>query len=245
VSLKIMIADEEASGLKLMRSLAAPLEHVVLAFEDGKAAVERAEAQRFDVAFVGSQTVGMDGFEVVRGIRESEMNRETLLVMVAASDTVENMRKAFGEGADLVIVKPLTAARLRPMLAAMDSPGWKHKRHAARMPLFTEVVCTWNNQEFPMRSMNISESGMLMQGPLEAEEGQKVSLEFKIGEVRASLTILGMVARKEDNGRTAVEFIALAPEARNAIQLYVMGRLKDMTPQSDFSGVGMRRLFNP
>ena len=240
-----MIADEEASSLKLMRSLAAPLDHVVLAFEDGQAAVERAGAQRFDVAFVGSQTKGMDGLEVVRAIRLSEMNCESLLVVVTTSDTIKDLRQAFGEGADLVIAKPLTAARLRPMLAAIDSPGWKSKRHAARMPLFTEIGCTWDNREFPMRSMNISESGMLMQGPLEAEVGQKVSLEFKIGEVRASLTVLGTVVRKEDNGRAAVEFIALAPEDRNAIQLYVMGRLKDMTPKSDFSGIGMRRLFNP
>jgi len=111
------------------------------------------------------------------------------------------------------------------MLAAMDSPGWQGKRHAARLPLFTEVNCTWGDRQFPLRSMNISQSGMLLQPSLDAEVGQEVSLDFKITEVRASLSVHARIVRKEGTLRVAIEFIGLAPEDQNAIQLYVMGRL--------------------
>jgi len=70
-------------------------------------------------------------------------------------------------------------------------------------------------------------------------------LEFKIAEVRAALTPLARVVRKEGNERAAVAFIGLAPEHHNAIQLYVMGRLKDLTPPRDLSDVRMRRLSHP
>ena len=93
--------------------------------------------------------------------------------------------------------------------------------------------------------MNISESGMLLQPTVDAEVGQEVALEFKIAEVRTSLNVLARIVRKEGTERVGMAFLGLAPEDHNAIQLYVMGRLQEYTPSRDFSGVGMRRLFNP
>lgn len=245
MSLKIMVVDDEQVTLKLVRSLAAPLGHTVLTFENYQEAGQRAEQQRFDLALVGMRVPEPEGLELARRIRNSQTNRETTIVMLSDTDNVENLRKAFGEGADFVLTKPLTPGRLRPMLAAMDSSGWNFKRRAARLPLFTEVVCTWDKRKFPMRSMNVSESGMLLQSSVDAEEGQEIGLEFKIAEVGASLNVLARVVRKEGTERVAIEFLGLAPEDRNAIQLYVMGRLKDLTPPRDLSNIGMHRLFTP
>ena len=70
-------------------------------------------------------------------------------------------------------------------------------------------------------------------------------MEFKIAEVRASLNVLARIVRKEGNERIGIALIGLALEDLNAIQLYVMGRLKDLTPPRDLSGIGMHRLFSP
>jgi CheY-like chemotaxis protein len=245
MSLKIMVVDDEPLSQQLIRSLAAPSGHTVLTFEDSQQAGQRAETQRFDVTFVGMRAPQLDGLELARRIRNSPLNLETTIVMLSATDDVGTLRKAFGEGADFVLAKPVTAGRIRPMLAAMDSPGWKGKRHAARLPLFTEVVCTWDKQQFPLRSTNISESGMLLQPSLDLEIGKEVGLEFKIAEVRASLSVLARIVRKEGTERVAVAFIGLAPEDHNAIQLYVMGRLVDLNPQRDLLDAGIRRMFIP
>jgi len=245
MSLKIMVVDDEPQSLTLIRSLGAPSGHTVLTFEDREEAGQRSEKQRFDVAFLGMRLPELDGLTLARHIRTSEPNRETTIVMLSATDDNESLRKAFGEGADFVLTKPLTAGRIRPMLAAMDSPGWKGRRHAARLPLITEVLCTWKDQRFPLRSLNISESGMLLEASFEAEVGQEIGLEFKIAEVRASLDVLGRIVRTEGTERIAAAFIGLTPEDLNAIQLYVMGRLEDLTPRRDLSGIGMHRLFTP
>jgi len=244
MSLKIMVADDEPLSLKLIRSLAVPSGHTVLTSDNSKEAGQRAETQRFDVAFVAMGTPQLDGLDLARRIRKSPLNLETTIVMLSATDDVKSLRAAFGQGADFVLSKPVTAGRIRPMLAAMDSPGWKSKRRAARLPLITEVLCTWDDRKFPLRSLNISESGMLLQPAPEIELGQEVALEFKIAEVRASLNILARIVRKEGAERTAVGFLGLAPEDLNAIQLYVLGRLRDLTPPRDLSNIGMNRLFN-
>ena len=244
MALKIMVVDDEPLGPKLIRSLAASLDHIVFAFEDSQTACQRVESQRFDVAFVAMGTPRLDGLELVRRIQKSPLNLETTIVMLSAMDDVKSLRTAFGQGADFVLSKPVTAGRIRPMLAAMDSPGWKGKRHAARLPLITEVTCTWNGRKFPLRSLNISESGMLLQGSADVEIGQEVGLEFKI-EVGVALKVVSRIVRKEGTERIGVGFIGLAPEELNAVQLYVMGRLRDLTPQRDLSQIGMHRLFKP
>jgi CheY-like chemotaxis protein len=242
--LKIMVVDDEPLGPKLIRSLAAPLDHIVFAFEDSQAACQRAESQRLDVAFVAMGTPRLDGLEIARRIRKSPLNLETTIVMLSATDDIMSLRAAFSEGADFVLTKPLTAARLRPMLAAMDSSGWKFKTRAARLPLFTEVLLTWDGRQFPLRSLNISESGMLLQGSAEVEVGLEVGLEFKFADVGTVLKVVGRIVRKEGTDRLGVGFTGLAPEELNAVQLYVMGRLRDLTPPRDLSNIGMNRLFN-
>jgi CheY-like chemotaxis protein len=241
--LKIVVADNEPSFLQLMRSLATPLGHMVLTFNSSQEVGERAEKQRFDAFFLGMTEP--EGLELAQRIRNSESNREATILILSVTDGVESMRKAFGQGADFVLTKPVTGSRLRPILAAMASPGWKDKRHAVRLPLFTEVTCTWDNRQFPLRSMNISESGMLLQPLLDIEVGQEVGLEFKIADVRATLKVRARIARKEGTTGVAIQFIGLAPEEQNAIQLYVLGHLKEVTPDRDFSNIGRRRWISP
>jgi CheY-like chemotaxis protein len=243
MSLKIMVVDSQPSEMQLVRPLAAPLGHTVVTFDDSQEVGERAEKQRFDLVFVGMPRV--DGLDLVRRIRSSERNRETTIVMLSPTDDdIEGVRQAFGEGVDFVLGKPLTAPRLRAMLAAMDSVGWKGKRHTARLPLFTEVQCMWDDRQVALRSMNISESGILLQPSVDAEVGVQVTLEFKIVEVRATMRVLARVVRKEGNERVGMAFVDLAPECKNAIQLYVMGRLKEITPKRETDS-GPRGMFIP
>src|SRR5256885_5837938 len=97
---------------------------------DLQEAAQRAEQQRFDVVFVGMRMPEQGGLELARRIRSSPQNRDAAIVMLSTTEDILSLRKAFGEGADFVLTKPVTASRLRPMLNAMESPTWKGRRHA-------------------------------------------------------------------------------------------------------------------
>jgi hypothetical protein len=58
------------------------------------------------------------------------------------------------------------------------------------------------------------------------EEGQEVSLQFKLAEVGTTLNVRGRIVRKEGMERVGIEFSGLAREALNAIELYILGRLR-------------------
>ena len=243
MSLKIMVVDDEQLNLKVMRSLAVPLGNTVLTFDASQEANQQLEKQRFDAVFVGMRQA--DGLEFARQIRSSKLNGETAIVMLTATDDIEMLRQAFGAGATFVIPKPIAAARVIGILTAMASPQWKVRRHAARLPLVSEVNCQWGDRNLPMRSVNISESGMLLQSSHDVEEGQEVWLEFKIAEVRASLNVRARIVRKEGTERIGIEFIDLTLEDRNAIQLYVMGQLKEQPLPRGLPDPKPHRLFRP
>jgi CheY-like chemotaxis protein len=244
MSLKIMVVDEPKSQTQL-RALAAPLRHTVLVFQDYLAAAQKGEEQRFDVVFVGMRGPEPSGPVLARHLRDSQANHDAFIVMLSTVNDVATMRAAFAHGADLVLTKPVSSDRLLRMLAAMDAPGWKNKRAATRLPLFTEVACAWNGQRFKLRSLNLSESGMLLQPSVDAEPGQEVTLEFKIPEAGEALKVAARIVRKEGQERVGVEFVGLTPEDKNSIELYITGHMKALTHARNLSGIGMHRLLNP
>lgn len=245
MSLRIMVVDDQPKFSMRVRSLAIPCGHMVLAFEDYEAAARRSESQGFDAAFVGMKLPEHGEFDLVRRLRHSDRNANAIIVMLNATEDIASLRQAFGEGADLVLERSVSSNRLRRMLAAMELPEWKAKRHAARLPLFSEVTCAWNGRQFSLHSMNISESGMLLQPAVDAGVGEQVGLEFKIPEVGASLNLLGQIVRKEGTGRMGVSFENLQPEAKNAIHLYVTGRMKDPERPRGSADARPRRMFEP
>jgi CheY-like chemotaxis protein len=244
MSLKIMAVDHEPLTLKVMRSLAVPLGHTVVTFDDSRDASQQGEKQRFDVVFVGLPR--SDGLELARHMGHSQASSEIIVVMLSATDEIEMVRKAFGAGVKFVLPKPISAARVVSLLNAMESPEWKTRSHAARLPLFTEVNCNWDGRDFPMRSMNISQTGMLLQSAHDVEVGvnQEVLLEFKLADVPTSLNVRPRTVRKQGTDRVAIEFIDLAPEDQNTIQLCVMGRLKQPKPPRVVTDFRHHRLYN-
>lgn len=240
MSLKVLAIDRDLAALKMLRPLGTALGHTVLTTEDYDVGAQKSESQRFDIVFLGLDEQP-EGLRTARRIRNSPINHDTTLVVLSPADDIKTLRLAFSEGADYVLPKPIAANRIRPMLAAIDSPGWKGKRPAARMPLFTPVKCLWDQQQTVLSSLNISESGMLLKPSLDLEVGHEVALEFAIAEVGGSLSATARIARKEETRSVAVEFTDLTPETRNAIQLYILGRLKEPERTKDLQGVRIPR----
>ena len=244
MSFKIMVVDAEPRTSLLMRSQAIPLGYVVAPFDDYEPAAAKGEVQNFDAIFVGLQPERPKGFEFIRRIRTAEPNRSSVVIVMSMTEDIGLLRKAFGEGADLFLVKPVPADRLHRMLAGI--PEWKSKRHAVRLPLFTAVRCECDGHICSLRSLNVSETGILLQGAHKCEIGRLVNLEFTIAELHTSLKLTARAVRMEGADRVGLGFVSPLPEHVNAIQLYVSGRLKDLTrPAREYlSETRPRRLYN-
>ena len=119
----ILIADDEARIRRLVSDFLKRDGHTILEAADGKAALELIENRRptLDLAILDVMMPGMDGFEVLREIREQENGEKHLPVMLltARAEDADQVRGLEG-GADDYVTKPFSpivlAARVRTLL---------------------------------------------------------------------------------------------------------------------------------
>ena len=119
----ILIADDEARIRRLVSDFLKRDGHTILEAADGKAALELIENRRptLDLAILDVMMPGMDGFEVLREIREQENGEKHLPVtlLTARAEDADQVRGLEG-GADDYVTKPFSpivlAARVRTLL---------------------------------------------------------------------------------------------------------------------------------
>ena len=119
----ILIADDEARIRRLVSDFLKRDGHTILEAADGKTALELIENRRptLDLAILDVMMPGMDGFEVLREVRELETSDNHLPVMLltARAEDADQVRGLEG-GADDYVTKPFSpivlAARVRTLL---------------------------------------------------------------------------------------------------------------------------------
>lgn len=119
----ILIADDEARIRRLVSDFLKRDGHTIIEATDGKTALELIENRRptLDLAILDVMMPGMDGFEVLREVREQETgdNHLPVMLLTARAEDADQVRGLEG-GADDYVTKPFSpivlAARVRTLL---------------------------------------------------------------------------------------------------------------------------------
>lgn len=163
----------------------------------------------------------------------------------AVADTFDAMtsdrpyRKALPLSAAMEEIRSESGSQFDPdvvrVLSTIPAAVWDGIRHqiaglggsvaSKRAALRTTVVCQSQERQFEATSVNISESGMLLETSFPVAIGEELGLEFRIPESSEPLTPRVLVIRKEQRG-IGVRFIALTLGAREGIRRYTGSPLK-------------------
>jgi CheY-like chemotaxis protein len=130
VPLRILVAeDNEFNAQHLERLLGMRGHHVQLA-NHGREALALAEQTRFDVLLLDVHMPELDGFQVVRTLREREQStgRHLSVIALTARARLEDRRQCLAAGMDDYLSKPIRAADL---FAAIDRVVSTHGRSPA------------------------------------------------------------------------------------------------------------------
>ena len=129
--MRVVIVDDEPLARERMRELLAEQVDidVVAECESGRDAIEAIARERPDLVFLDVQMPGIDGFEVLRGIRPEEM---PAIVFVTGDD--RHALKAFDAHALDYLLKPFDGERLeraldraRSRLSGAGQPDWSRR----------------------------------------------------------------------------------------------------------------------
>lgn len=117
ISLKILVADDDELGRRLMHVILTHEGHSVEMAANGSEAVEAVKQKKFDIVFMDLHMPDMDGMEASRQIRAWENeDSHTFIVALTASYLPEIGQALFDSGMDNYISKPLQVEQLERLL---------------------------------------------------------------------------------------------------------------------------------
>lgn len=109
--MSVVVADDDAITRGL---LCAVLRSVGMAIHDeardGTQALALTQKLRPDVLCLDIEMPGVSGLEALQKLRETD--KDTIVLMITGATTADNVRTAIAGGADGVIAKPFSAAKL-------------------------------------------------------------------------------------------------------------------------------------
>jgi len=113
----VLVIEDNADARAMVCALLEHAGHEVYETADGSTGVERALRLAPDVALVDLGLPGVDGLEVARRLRESELGADIFLVAVTGYGQAGDRRKTLDAGFDVHMVKPVEPERLKEVLA--------------------------------------------------------------------------------------------------------------------------------
>ena len=105
-SQRILAIDDESDVLMIVRTALEAEAYEVATATNGVDALALADEQDFDLILLDVMMPGMDGFEVMRRLREQEKTRKTPIVMLTGLAEKSMVKQALDLGVSHYIVKP-------------------------------------------------------------------------------------------------------------------------------------------
>ena len=107
MSATILVAEDHAPSLELMRYLLAAHGYRAIAAGDGEAALELARRERPDLVICDLQMPKLDGYEFFRQLRADPELRHTPVIAVTAFSMLGDREKVLTTGFDGYFSKPI------------------------------------------------------------------------------------------------------------------------------------------
>jgi len=123
--LRILLAEDNPVNQRVARTILEKAGHEVTVAHNGREALARAQAMRFDVILMDVQMPEMDGLEATRAIRGLETGREgrVPIVGVTAHAMKGDRERCLGAGMDGYLPKPIRPAALFAAIEAAVTQG--------------------------------------------------------------------------------------------------------------------------
>ncbi len=113
---RILVADDDRVNHAVFKTMISLLGHETVAVSNGKQAVEKAEAEDWDLILMDVQMPVMDGIEATRHLRANPKTADLPIVAVTASIMTDEKDRYLSTGFSAVLAKPLRKDALKACL---------------------------------------------------------------------------------------------------------------------------------
>ncbi len=126
----VLVIDDQQANVRMVGALLTRSGYQVLPAPSGVEGLELARLHKPDVVLLDMKMPGMDGFEVLKRMRENPETRDLPIIFLTADNDRENLVRAFAAGAIDYITKPFVAEEL--LARVLTHVDLKRSRDALR-----------------------------------------------------------------------------------------------------------------
>lgn len=219
---KILVVDDDAPTCELITEVLHAAEVEALSLTDSNAASTRLQKEKFDAVFLDAHMPRPDGIELTRQIRHSGLNLKTPIVIITGNGEQQFLTRAFEVGANFVLFKPVDRQALLRLLRATQGTIDRERRRFARVSVRCEVFITLGHERVRGMTVDLSATGMLVQGECRFPVGARVEFRLSLASNRADLRGAARIVRFVGDDFMGLEFQSLAPPEVEALQTFLM-----------------------
>jgi PAS domain S-box-containing protein len=118
----ILVVDDQPQSIELIEAYLIPQGHGIIAAANGEEALEKLSENHIDLMLLDVMMPGMDGFEVIRRVRQDTAHRLLPIILLSSLRETGDRVKGIEAGCDDFISKPVDKmellARVRSLLKA-------------------------------------------------------------------------------------------------------------------------------
>ncbi len=127
-ALRILVVEDHAQNLMLIRSYLDNTPYRIVVAENGKIAIEKFISEKYDLVLMDIQMPVMDGYSATRAIREWEKENhleKTPVIALSAGAYGEDLQKSLGVGCSAHLIKPIKKSKLIDAIEKYASRDWR------------------------------------------------------------------------------------------------------------------------
>jgi len=109
---RILVVEDDEDSLNALCAILESLKYEYLAFSSPTAALKGIEGEKIDLALLDIMMPQMNGYELMREMKETPEFERLPFIMVTAKDQDAEILEGYQSGADYYITKPFTSKQI-------------------------------------------------------------------------------------------------------------------------------------
>ena len=192
-------------------------------------AICRLTEQKFDAVIVDFDDPH-SGALVLQNVQQSSSGGH--IVTVALLSDKASVRKVFGEGANFVLYKPLSAAQAEAGLRAATALIKRERRIAYRVPVQVPIqLKPQDSAEMEGILLDLSEGGMDVLAAQPLCPGSSLSARFSLPDGKTEIEVHSEIAWANPNGQAGARFVRVADSVRETLKAWIAAHAPELPPQ--------------
>jgi len=219
MSSRALLLSADTSVLTALAGVFSEMGIPVEACGAGPEAAAQIAAQAFSVIVTDIPDPAL-AERTLRGIRQSQLNKESLVIGVV--DAQASARNTFAHGANLVLYHPISAERARASLRAASDLIKREKRRHPRVAVHAPAHISYPAVESaPAILLDVSEEGLAFQSQQRLPAKGKVYFRFTLPGQERCIQLSGDIMWRDSSGRAGIHFVDVPKTAHGVLKLWL------------------------